>query len=138
MNRLSIIRLEQTSQGTIGVLLLWSFVHSFTLEPDEADPKRGHIPGGTPDTPLVYPVRRFHGIRWSDTYEIIVPGHTAVLFHPGNTEEDTTMCVLLGSSVGKLNEERAVLNSGASFRSFMSKMNNLPKAEIEVIDFYRG
>ena len=138
MNRLSLIRLEETSQGAIGVLVLWGHVHSFTLEPDSLDEKRAHIPGGTPDNPIVYPVKRFHGIRWSDTYEIIVPGHTAVLFHPGNTEEDTTMCVLLGSSVGKLVEERAVMNSGVSFRSFLEKMNNLPEAEIEVINLYRG
>jgi len=135
---LSVIRLEETTQGSLSVFLINGVVHGLTLEPDSADPVKGHIPGGTPDKPLIYPVRRFHGTKWADTFEIIVPGHTAVLFHAGNREADTSMCVLLGSTVGKLaSGERAVLNSGATFRAFMAAMGDIQETTLEVIDFYR-
>ena len=132
---LRLIRHEETEQGAISVLKVDGAVHSWALEPDSADPTKGHIPGGTPDNPKVYKVKRFHGYKWKDTFEIIVPGHTAVLIHPGNTEKDTLLCVILGATIGKLKGERAVLNSGQSFRLFMEKMKDRDEDEIEVIDF---
>ena len=84
----------------------------------------------------VYTVKRFHGTKWKDTFEIIVFGHTAVLFHAGNTEADTRMCILLGSTVGKLKGNRAVLNSGISFSSFMKKMGDDQEAVLFIEDRY--
>ena len=130
MKRLKLIRLEHSSQGAVGVLLIDGEIHSFTLEPDAADPKKPQIKQG------VYAVRRFHGAKWKDTFEIVVLGHTAVLFHAGNTEADTRMCVLLGSTVGKLKGNRAVLNSGTSFSSFMKKMGDDQEAVLFVEDRY--
>ena len=134
---LSLIRLEETPQGSIGVLLIDGTVLGWTLEPDSADPEKGHIPGGTPAAPALYPVRRFHGTKWPDTFEIIVEGHTAVLFHAGNREADTRMCVLQGATIGKHLGERAVLNSGETFRTFMKTMGDIQETVLEVIDFYR-
>jgi len=135
---LSLIRHEETTQGAISAFLIDGVWHGVSLEPDSADPVKGHIPGGTPHEPKIYPVRRFHGTKWPDTFEIIVPGHTAVLFHSGNIEKHTDMCVIVGRSVGYLvSGERAVLNSGATFRSFMEKMDGIQETTLEVIDLYR-
>ena len=37
MKKLKLIRLEHSSQGAVGVLLIDGEIHSFTLEPDAAD-----------------------------------------------------------------------------------------------------
>ncbi len=103
-----LIRLEKSSQGLIGVLRMDGVVFSFTLEPDTTFLKQGS-----------YHCKRFHGEKWPNTFEIEVPGHTAVLFHAGNVELDSRGCVLLGSSVGKLKGDRAVLNSGVTFERFL-------------------
>ena len=108
-----LIRLEKSTQGFIGVLKVGNAVFSFTLEPDTTFIKQGS-----------YHCKRFRGTKWPDTFEIEVPGHTAVLFHAGNVEADTKGCVLLGSSVGKLKGERAVLNSGNTFKQFLEVMKD--------------
>jgi hypothetical protein len=106
-----LIRLEKSDQGLIGVLRLDDAVFCLTLELDTTFLKAG-----------CYHCQRFSGTKWPDTFEIEVPGHTAVLFHAGNTEVDTKGCVLLGSSVGKLKGDRAVLNSGETFRQFLEAL----------------
>ena len=103
-----VIRLENSSQGFIGVMMADSVIFCFTLEKDDTFLKPGS-----------YHCQRFHGTKWPDTFEIVVPGHTAVLFHAGNVEADTQGCVLLGATTGKLKGERAVLNSGETFRNFL-------------------
>lgn len=127
MRELKIVRLEETDQGAIGVLLIDGLVHCFTLEPDSGDKKKSQIPLGS------FHVRRFHGAKWKDTFEIVVPGHTAVLFHSGNTEEHTQMCVLLGEKEGWLKGDRAVLESGKAFEAFMKIMGGDQEAKLFVV-----
>lgn len=51
-----------------------------------------------------------------ETFEIMdVPGHSKILFHPGNTENDSEGCVLLGLA----RENNMILNSRAAFEKFM-------------------
>ena len=128
--RIRIVRLEMSKQGALGVLLMDDVIFCFTLEPDITEKRKLYIQQG------VYHCQRFHGTRWKDTFEILVPGHTAVLFHAGNTEADTQMCILLGSTIGKLKGNRAVLNSGISFSSFMKKMGDDQEAVLFIEDRY--
>jgi len=127
--RACIVRLEESSQGAIGALLVDGKVLGLTLEPDSKDPEKPQIPMG------IYTCTRFHGAKFKDTFEILIHGHTAVLFHPGNTEEDTTMCVLMGSKVGYLKGDRAVLNSGATFRAFMEHFKDVDEFVLAVFEF---
>jgi hypothetical protein len=128
--RVRLVRLEQTDQGALGVLLLNNEIFCFTLEPDANEKGKLYIKQG------VYHCQRFHGTKWPNTFEIVVPGHTAVLFHAGNTEADTLGCVLLGATTGKLKGYRAVLNSGATFREFMARMDGLNGFPLFVEDRY--
>jgi hypothetical protein len=116
---MSLIRLETSDQGALGVLLLDGEAFCCTLEPDAADPVKFQIPKGS------YWCRRFHGPKWPNTFEIMVPGHTAILFHAGNVEAHTTACILLGSSFGKLKGEHAVLNSGVTFTAFLERTKEI-------------
>lgn len=119
---LEIIRLEESDQGTLGVLLINSQIFCFTLEPPDRDnqPSVSSIPTGT------YVCRPFQSPKFGNTFEITsIPGRSLVLFHAGNTVGDTHGCVILGASVGKLKTwDRAVLNSGATFHTFMDLLQN--------------
>ena len=128
--RARIVRLEDSDQGAIGVLLIDKEIFCFTLEPDRNDRGRLHIPQGC------YHCQRFSGTKWKDTFEILVPGHTAVLFHAGNTEADTLGCVLLGATVGKLKGQRAVLNSGDTFKRFLEVTKDVKEFPLFVEDRY--
>jgi hypothetical protein len=129
MKKLTLIRVEKSEQGLIGVLLVDGVVECFTLQPDPDD-KHFSIPVGN------YLCKRFHGKKWQDTFEIVVKGHTALLFHSGNVEENTEGCVLLGESVGYLGGKRAVLVSGKAFFDFMARMNNDQECNLIIKDCY--
>lgn len=120
-----LIRLERSTQGLIGILRLDGEVFCCTLEPDTTFINQG-----------AYHCKRFHGVRWPDTFEIDVPGHSAVLFHAGNVEADTKGCVLLGSTVGKLKGNRAVLNSGETFKRFLEATKGQSFFKLFVGNYY--
>lgn len=120
MNRLEVIRLEQTNQGAVGVLLFEGKVFCLTLEPDSRDAYRPQIPEGG------WELRHYDGTKWKNTLEIVVRDHTAVLFHPGNVEDHTQMCVLLGRDAGYLvrggRKVRAILDSRRTFKKFQREI----------------
>lgn len=56
-----------------------------------------------------------------ETYEIMnVPGHSGILFHIGNFNDDSDGCLLLGESLG----DNCILNSREAFNRFISFQNN--------------
>lgn len=124
---IKIFRLEQTQEGAIGSLVIEGELFCNTLEPD--------IWGDKPQISIgQYKCKRFSGTKWKDTFEIIVDGHTAVLFHSGNTKDHTDMCVLLGQYTGYINHKRAVLNSDATFKKFMYRLKDVQEFDLEIID----
>lgn len=127
MKHLRITRVERSEDGLIGVLTIDGRADCFTLQPDEQD-QHFSIPVGN------YLCKRFHGKKWQDTFEIVVPGHTALLFHSGNVEENTEGCILLGQTVGSLNGKRAVLNSQWALGEFMKKMGDDQECNLVIQD----
>lgn len=125
-----LVRLEQSEQGALGVLLLDGIILACALQPDQNDKTRYYIPAGE------YVCRRFHGTKWPNTFEILVTGHTALLFHAGNVESESLGCVLLGSSFSKLKGQRAVINSGATFREFLEATKSVDEFPLKVEDCY--
>lgn len=55
-----------------------------------------------------------------------VPLRSHILFHAGNTSDDTRGCILLGRSIGKINGENAVLNSRVAIRNFHTELDKKP------------
>ncbi len=93
------------------------------------------VPRGT------YTCRRTHFNRGNyDTFEITgVQGHSRLLFHRGNEEDDSDGCVLVGLRFGlvsKLNtyaNKDGVLESISAFSIFMSRQGNIDSFRLEVL-----
>lgn len=130
MKSLDLVRLEETQEnGTFGALLIDGVLFSWTLEPPDLGnvQKRSCIPVGS------YLCRRYSSAKYPDTFEVTgVPGRTAILFHSGNTDDNTEGCILLGETLGKLRDARAILNSGATFRRFLAALASEDEARLRV------
>lgn len=125
-------RSVSTDQGTEGELTIpdlgW---RCFTLELPWRDnaPGISCIPCGEYDCGIV-DSPKFHRV-----YHVrAVPGRSHVLIHPGNFAGDTSKglrsdvagCILLGSKLGVLCDQRAVLVSRATVRRFMGRLSDIP------------
>jgi hypothetical protein len=68
------------------------------------------------------------------TFEVVVPGHSRILFHKGNTEDQSAGCVLCGRYFGRLNGKVAVLDSAGGFKDFIASAADVGGSfELEVI-----
>jgi len=132
MRTVTIVRLEESEEGALGSLLIDGKLFCTTLEPDANDPEKFQIPPGK------YQCRRFHGWKWKNTFEILVEGHTALLFHAGNIEKtDTEGCILLGRQPSYLRGKRAILNSGHTFRQFLKELEDVDEFTLYIYDFFQ-
>lgn len=99
-----------------------------TFEPGEAEHgKRIVIPAG------VLVCKRTNYIRGGyPTFAIEVPGHTRVLFHKGNREEDSEACVLVAESFTTMGMQAAIGDSKGGFAELMELAKGLNQFEMEV------
>ena len=131
---LELIRLEEDEEfGTFGVLRINKILFCATLEP----PDRENIPNRSSIPAQQYSCSPFNSPKFGYTYKVDkVPGRSYVLFHAGNLVEDTQGCILLGQYWGKLGGDRAVKNSGATFKSFMNIMKGQKLIKLSVTEVY--
>lgn len=116
---LELVRLETGPQGTFGILKLQAKVFCATLEPpDHANRvSRSSIP------PQMYEIEAHYSQKFKNTWLVKdVPERTHILFHAGNVAADTSGCIILGQYIDKLRGDRAVLNSGKTFKHFLNSM----------------
>lgn len=69
-----------------------------------------------------------------ETYEILVKGHSRLLFHKAATENDLDGCVGLGSSFGAVAGATAVLFAPAGLGAFLMAANGEVEIELVVSD----
>ena len=129
-----LIRLEESFYcGTFGALKLNKEVFCWTLEPPDRLNERNvsSIPAQQ------YECRRKLSQRFGATFEVAdVPGRINVLFHAGNTVGDTAGCILLASEIGKLKGDRAVLNSGRTFKKFLQIFSGVQAFHLTIREVY--
>lgn len=128
--QLTLLRVEEGDSGTFGVLLIDGEFFCVTLEPPDRDNREciSNIPPGH------YECRKVNSPKYGETYEIAnVTNRTHILFHAGNTVKHTKGCVLLGKEVGSLRGDRAILNSGATFRRFLYLMDGASKVRLSIV-----
>lgn len=131
---LELIRLEEDERfGTFGVLKVQKEVFCVTLEPSD----KLNAPNVSSIPPQQYTLKRVVSPKFGDTFEVTnVPGRSAVLIHAGNVVGHTQGCIILGQHFGKMKEDRAVLNSGATFEAFMGIMAGQESAHLTIKEVY--
>ncbi|WP_319406190.1 DUF5675 family protein [uncultured Desulfosarcina sp.] len=131
---IELIRLEENFRfGTFGVWRINKQVFCVTLEPADLENERNRssIPAQQ------YEMKRVVSPRFGETFEICdVPGRSKVLCHPGNKVIDTEGCIILAQHYGKLSGDRAVLNSGDTFKAFMAEMIGINLAHLTIYEHF--
>lgn len=125
------IRLEESLDGTVSVLRIEKELQCFILENCswQNKPFLSCIPPG------VYTCKRINSPKFGNTFEIInVPGRTDILFHAGNTSNDTAGCLLTGRRLGYLKDKRAVLESRFAFKEFMKRLDDVKEFKIVITE----
>ena len=127
---LELVRVAVTDDGAFGVLVFGGLPRWLTLERTfEHNDERVVIPEGRWRCSRTVFIKRGY-----PTFEIHVPGHSRVLFHKGNTEDDSLGCVLLGGRFGELGGKPAILDSGDAFADFMSAHHGVQGFALDVFD----
>ncbi len=129
-----LIRLEEDyDHGTFGVLKINKEAFCCTLEPDDRLNRSNvsSIPAQQ------YMCHRYQSPTFGKLFKVMdVTGRSDVLFHKGNTADNTHGCILLGQYFGKLKENRAVLNSGNTFDAFMAHMDGHNQFHLTIREVY--
>lgn len=72
-----------------------------------------------------------HGVPF-ETFEVMdVPGHSGILFHIGNTQSDSSGCILLGDLILE-RDVWAVINSKVSFKKFMALQDHVDHFDLTI------
>ena len=132
---LRLVRISEFNGASMGGLCFNDKPEMLTLEEAWRDneARKSCIPDGR------YRIVRHRSPKFGLTFKVEdVPGRSDILFHSGNTVQDTEGCILLGQRYGNLNSVPAVLNSQKAFTRFMEIMNGFSSAELIIISAYGG
>jgi len=135
MNQIvEIIRLEESdTDGTFGILRIEKSVFCATLEP----PDRFNATGTSSIPAQQYFCDRYSSAKFPNTFVVRnVPVRSGILFHAGNTVQNTQGCILLGETITKLRGDRGIKNSGATFAAFMAEMNGQQTFHLTIYQQY--
>jgi len=138
---LTLTRTAYTPNGVFGTLTGEGGLHlADTLEHAYAatDPSSG--PNCLQDQPKL-PVGTYQCVKGThtldhhplpfQTFEVTgVPGHTGILFHIGNYNNDSDGCILLGQYL----DNTMIIHSKQTFDAFMTVMQNVPSFTLVVVN----
>lgn len=133
MREMIIRRVAVNHDGVFGVIIDGVIPFALTLENEWRNNERNVscIPEGR------YLCKRYSSQKYPDTFEITkVPNRSYILFHTGNTDEDTAGCVLIAEEFGELNKETAILSSKKGFKEFMARLTNVQEFYLTVVRAY--
>jgi hypothetical protein len=125
-----LIRVAEYNDATQGVFLIDGKPWFLTLEEPwrNNQPRISCIPTG------IYEVKRRRSPNFGNTFEVTnVPGRSHILFHPGNTTNDTQGCILFGYRYGELEGRAAVLESRRAFAAFMVQALKFDEFQLEIV-----
>lgn len=122
-------RIAMNPDGVFGVLLHNGAPFALTCErPWMANASNvSCIPEG------IYRCKRVNSPRFGDTFEVTnVPGRSNILFHKGNTMDDSQGCILVGEQFETLHGKTAVLQSGKGYGEFMERLKGMDEFQIQI------
>lgn len=112
-------RIAYKPYATYGILMENEQPWMLTLE----DPWNNNAPFKSCIPIGHYHCRRINSPKFGDTFEVVnVPGRSHILFHAGNTWEDTEGCILLGSRWDQVDGKTVIRDSRAALLKFMERM----------------
>lgn len=129
---IKLTRIKQTKGCLLGTLLLDNNLAYTTLERSWHDNKVSVscIPQG------LYRCVWQQSYRFGWCYEVRnVLDRSRILILAGNTKEDTSGCILLGSEFGLLGKNKAVLHSKAAVKGFNAQMQK-QNFKLEILNAY--
>lgn len=129
MITLDLIRVGTSARGTFGVIRHGQVPFVLTLERPWEDNKQevSCIPAGR------YRCRRIRSPRFGNTFEVCeVPGRMHVLFHAGNTLEDTHGCILVGEEFSGTWDAPMLVSSQRGFGELIKYLDGLPEFDIVI------
>lgn len=125
----TLVRQENKSSGIFGKLISDNGIEFHTIE--HAYPAAG---GYAPKLPVgsyecLLGSHKLHSGP-IETFEVLkVPGHSGILIHPGNTQDASEGCILIGMS----RSGDSILESRKAFSRFMLIQNGATKFRLNVI-----
>ena len=120
--KVSLIRVSIIDPGAFGVLLIDDEPHYCTVERSYTAVDGSQFTKIKPGRYLCTPTTYIKG--GYKTFEIDVPGHSRILFHKGNIEDDVDGCVAMGMSWTTMKGKPAVLSSAMAFSDFMRRVGD--------------
>ena len=133
MKAVRVVRVAEHLGATLGTLSIDGWPRMVTLEEAWRDNQRqiSCIPEGN------YTIKRHQSPRFGETFIVQnVPGRSHILFHAGNTDEDTLGCILVGSEFGEIKKKPAVLRSKSAFLLFMNLLTGVDTASLQIVKSY--
>jgi hypothetical protein len=131
MKKVEIAIVKTIDAGCFGVLCVDDVPIALTLWRTFTDAER-------PGEPVVIKpglyrcTRTVYHKKGYATFEIHVEGHSRVLFHIGNLEDDSLGCVLVGEEFAYVNGRPGIARSGAGFGEFMNRMTGVDEFDLVV------
>jgi hypothetical protein len=128
---LTLIRVGSSDKGTFGVLRDGAIPFAVTLEEPWRDnaPNISCIPAGR------YVCARVQSPHFGGTFEVTgVPGRTSILFHKGNTTDDTHGCILVAEEFAGTNAMPMIASSKRGYDELMAKLAGHDTFDLEIHD----
>lgn len=127
---LKIYRIEKTNEFTAGILLIDGCFICCTLEEPwlNNEKSKSCIPKGK------YTCSKVTSPKFGETIQVDgVQNRSHILFHSGNTTNDTEGCILLGRRFGTMDTKKAILNSKLAVSDFLKIVKD-KELELEIIE----
>lgn len=128
---LDLIRVGSSERGIFGVLRYGQVPFALTLERPWLDnqPNVSAIPTGS------YLCARVRSPRFGDTFEVCnVPGRFGILFHKGNTVDDTQGCILVAEEFSGTFDKPMIVSSERGFGEFLALLDGQASFELRITE----
>lgn len=127
--RITLVRVGSSELGTFGVLRYGQVPFTLTLE----EPWKNNAVGVSSIPVGLYRCTRVSSPKFGDTFEVTnVPGRTHILFHKGNTLDDTQGCILVAEEFGGTFDRPVLVASQRGFSEFLALLDGQPEFELEI------
>lgn len=122
--KVEILRFTPQDKPQVGILSIDGVFKLYTLERPEAEA----MPLGNYFCQRVFNRITYGGMKIPITFEVLVPGHSGVLFHIGNTVADTSGCILVGLGAGS----EVLYSSRDAFKLFLEATDKVGSFDITI------